>query len=54
MALEAASPAELPVTERLALCALILDELCHLHDGVLARYGLRPSQLKVWKATQGL
>ncbi|MBF6631925.1 MAG: hypothetical protein ITG01_12350 [Comamonas sp.] len=30
--------------------ALILDELRRLHEGVLARYGLLPSQLQAWKA----
>ena len=38
--------ADLPEAERQALRALILDELRRLHQGVLARYGLLPSQLK--------
>lgn len=33
--------------------ALILEELRRLHEGVLARYGLRPSQLAVWQAVRG-
>ncbi|MBQ0133092.1 MAG: Fic family protein, partial [Comamonas sp.] len=52
--LDAALPAELPDPERQALRALILDELRRLHEGVLARYGLRPSQLQAWKAAQGV
>ncbi len=47
-------PADLPEAERQSLRALILDELRRLHEGVLARYGLRPSQLKAWKEAQGL
>ena len=45
--------ADLPDAERQALRALILDELRRLHEGVLARYGLRPSQLQAWKDAQG-
>jgi Fic family protein len=30
--------------------ALIVDELRRLHEGVLARYGLRPSEFLAWKA----
>lgn len=52
--LSAALPADVPEAERQALRALILDELRRLHEGVLARYGLRPSQLKAWKDAQGL
>ena len=51
---DAALPADLPDAERQALRALILDELRRLHEGVLARYGLRPSQLQTWKDAQGL
>ena len=29
--------------------ALIIEELRRLHEGVLARYGLRPSELERWK-----
>jgi len=32
--------------------ALIVEELRRLHDGVLARYGLRPSEFAAWKARQ--
>ncbi len=36
--------------ERAAVQALILDELLRLHEGVLARYGLRPGQWRAWVA----
>lgn len=32
--------------------ALIIEELRRLHEGVLARYGLRPAQFDAWKARQ--
>lgn len=52
--LDAFLSVDLPAAERQALRALNLDELRRLHEGVLARYGLRPSQLKAWKDAQGL
>ncbi|RMR62724.1 Fic protein [Pseudomonas cichorii] len=33
--------------------ALIVEELRRLHEGVLARYGLRPSELMLWKSRHG-
>lgn len=33
--------------------ALIVEELRRLHEGVLARYGLRPSELTLWKSRHG-
>lgn len=33
--------------------ALIVEELRRLHEGVLARYGLRPSEFKSWKSLHG-
>jgi Fic/DOC family len=39
-----------PAHERDAVQALIIDELRRLHEGVLARYGLRPSDYAAWKA----
>jgi Fic family protein len=36
--------------ERADVQALIIEELKRIHDGVLARYGLRPSDLANWKA----
>ena len=50
--LDAPLPADLPEAERHALRALIWDELRLLHEGVLARYGLRPSQLKALQEVQ--
>lgn len=41
-----------PKTERSQFETLLIDELRRLHDGVLARYGLRPSQLLVWRKSQ--
>jgi len=38
-----------PETEREHVQALVVEELRRLHEGVLARYGLRPSELEVWK-----
>lgn len=43
---------EVPPAEREAVQALIVEELRRLHEGVLARYGLRPSELAAWKAAQ--
>lgn len=39
-----------PESERDSVQALIVEELRRLHEGVLARYGLRPSEFTVWKA----
>ncbi|MFM9970630.1 MAG: Fic family protein [Burkholderiales bacterium] len=36
-------------SEREQVRMLISDELARLHEGVLARYGLRPSEFKAWK-----
>jgi hypothetical protein len=33
--------------------ALIVAELRRLHEGVLARYGLRPSEYAAWKLLHG-
>ncbi|MBX2807705.1 MAG: Fic family protein [Cellvibrionaceae bacterium] len=41
---------DIPETERSALQALIIDELKRLHDGVLARYGLLPSEFAIWQS----
>jgi len=38
--------------EHQVLRALIADELRRLHEGVLARYDLRPCQLKAWQQAQ--
>ncbi|MEO5797189.1 MAG: Fic family protein [Rhodoferax sp.] len=39
-----------PEPDRAAVQALVVDELRRLHEGVLARYGLRPSEFVAWKA----
>ncbi len=48
-----APEAAVPEADRANVQALILDELRRLHEGVLARYGLRPSQWKAWQAAHG-
>lgn len=40
------------VVQQAELKAVIFDEIRRLHEGVLARYGLRPSELSAWKAAQ--
>lgn len=40
---------DVPSRERSAVKALIIEELRRLHEGVLARYGLRPSDFEKWK-----
>jgi Fic family protein len=37
------------VGEQNIISTLVLEELRRLHEGVLVRYGLRPSQFKLWK-----
>jgi hypothetical protein len=39
-----------PEHEQPSVQALIIEELKRLHEGVLARYGLRPSEYAAWKA----
>ncbi|RJG00204.1 Fic family protein [Noviherbaspirillum sedimenti] len=41
-----------PEAERGSMQALIVEELRRLHEGVLARYGLRPSEFAAWKENQ--
>ncbi|WP_100408710.1 hypothetical protein [Acidovorax sp. 69] len=41
--------ARVPEPGGAAVHLLIVDELCRLHEGVLARYGLRPSGFAAWK-----
>ena len=42
-----------PKEEQAAVQALLVEELRRLHEGVLARYGVRPSEFAVWKAAHG-
>ena len=44
---------KVPDAERRNVQALVVEELRRLHEGVLARYGLRPSEFTAWKAGQG-
>ena len=41
-----------PEGEQANVLALIVEELRRLHEGVLARYGVRPSEYAAWKAIQ--
>lgn len=45
---------KIPESERSDVQALVVDELRRLHEGVLARYGLRPSQFSAWFEKHGL
>lgn len=42
-----------PKGEQTSVQALIVEELRRLHEGVLGRYGLRPSEYTFWKAVHG-
>lgn len=48
--IQAAVAAQVPEAERGNVQGLIMAELSRLHEGVLARYGLRESQFAAWKA----
>ncbi|TXT37280.1 MAG: filamentation induced by cAMP protein fic [Comamonadaceae bacterium] len=41
-----------PQADRVDVHALLVQELQRLHEGVLARYGLQPSELVAWKEVQ--
>ena len=41
--------AQVPQADRANVQALIVEELRRLHQGVLARYGLRPAEYAAWK-----
>ncbi len=43
-----------PGEERQEVAALIIEELRRLHEGVLARYGLRPTEFQHWRRAPGL
>lgn len=45
--------ARVPEQEQPDVRALIVEELRRLHEGVLARYSLRPSEYAAWKALHG-
>ncbi len=42
----------IPAADRQNVEALVIEELRRLHEGVLARYGLRPSEFAQWQARQ--
>jgi len=42
-----------PEGEQLAVQALIVEELRRVHEGVLARYGLRSSECAAWRSLHG-
>jgi Fic family protein len=42
-----------PERERPNVLALLIEELRRIHEGVLARYGLRPSEYLAWKNKNG-
>lgn len=46
--------ASVPTPEQPNVQALIIEELRRLHEGVLARYGLRLSEFTAWKAAQAV
>lgn len=48
--IEAAVAAAVPMNEQASVKALVIEELRRLHEGVLARYGLRPAVFAAWKA----
>jgi len=50
--IKAAVAAKVSAVDRDNVRALIVDELRRLHEGVLARYGLRPLKFMAWKAGQ--
>jgi len=41
--------AKLPEAHRAAFIENVTDDLKRLHEGVLARYGLRPSEFEIWR-----
>lgn len=51
--IQQAIAARIPEEERGSVQALIVEELRRLHEGVLARYGLKPSEFTAWKAKHG-
>jgi len=50
--IETAVASQVPPAAQANVRALIIEELRRLHEGVLARYGLRPSELAAWQAAQ--
>jgi Fic family protein len=48
--IQQAVAAHVPAPEQASVQALLIEELRRLHEGVLARYGLRPAEYATWKA----
>ena len=48
--IQQAVAALVPVPEQANVQALLIEELRRLHEGVLARYGLRPAEYAAWKS----
>jgi hypothetical protein len=46
----AAVAANVPAEERENVQALVVEELRRLHEGVIARYGLRPAEFAKWRS----
>lgn len=44
---------QIPKPVQAEVQALVIEELRRLHEGVLARYGLRPSEYSAWKVRHG-
>jgi hypothetical protein len=44
--------AKLPEPHQAAFIENVTDDLKRLHEGVLARYGLRPSEFEIWRSRQ--
>ena len=44
---------QVPDSEQPEVQALVVEELRRMHEGVLARYGLRPSEFATWRAVHG-
>jgi hypothetical protein len=51
--LQQAVAERVPEGEQAGVQALTIEELRRLHEGVLARYGLRQSEYATWKAVHG-
>ena len=47
--IQQAVAAQVPLPEQAEVQALLIEELRRLHEGVLARYGLRPAEYAAWK-----
>ncbi len=50
--IQQAVKARIPASEQDSVQALIVEELRRLHEGVLARYGLKPSEFNAWKTRE--